>query len=248
MSSEKIVFDIQSVRVDAFLSSAAKVQQERELKNRLYKLIHRLIRFYCIRYFSYAKEKGYTENDILSSAWLGVENAISKYEKSANCTFNTFIKFHIYNAVNEFLGFRGATKHPKETISLNEYITTDEKLTLEETISDERATDTFIEKEDKLYYMPLRSEVEKLPQYMRMIIYEYYFNGLSFKELANKYHITPREVKNTKIKALRRLKHNAIIRQNYLNDFAYKHIGVERFKSNNTSSTEWAVLMLEELF
>ncbi len=249
MSSEDIILNIKKVRADTSISYAAKVQQEKELKEKLYQKTYKLLCALCRKYFSYANKRGYDSSDVLAAAWIGSEKAINVFEGEKGYKFNTFLSYHVNNAVKDFLGLRSGThKIDIRTTSIYAPISDTDNLTLADTIEDDGAAETFRKIEYFDYYGILYGELEKLPTEIKNVLKQFYLQRMSVKEIAGVSGTEEKQIILIKNIGMRKLRQSQRIKNAYRKDFAYRHTGVNTFKSTHTSSTERAVLLLEDLF
>lgn len=231
MSIEEIVIAIQN----------GDTERKEELWPAIYKLVYK----YCNRYTYTADKRGYTFEDLVSVSWFGVERAIKAYDAEKGYKFTTYLKYHLMNVIHEALGLRGR-KSSIRTVSLDTPVGEDEDATLGELIEDEHAGEPFETVEDRELYQWVRDMVDTLKPKNKAVIQGIYFDGIERKDYADKLGVSMERMRQIEQTALRELRTKKEI-QEYRKEFAYHHVGVKAYGSTWTSTTELAVLKLEEI-
>jgi len=177
---------------------------------------------------------------------FGVENAIKSYDINKNLKFTSYLQYHIKNAVYEFLGWKGKEKII-ETLSIYEEIKGTEDLTIADTLIDNGAVKEFESIENYGYYDVLTNEIEKLSQEQLDVIKRNFFNNETMSYIAQINGKSYNEISLIKRNGLNKLRKSKEIRKHYYEEFGYKHTSLISFNISQTSSTEWAVMMIEKL-
>ena len=231
MSIEEIVIAIQN----------GDTERKEELWQAIYKLMYK----FCNKYTYAADKRGYTFEDLVSVSWFGVERAIKAYDTEKGYKFTTYLKYHLMNVIHEALELRGR-KSSIRTISLDTPVGEDEDATLGELIEDEHAGEAFETVEDRELYQWVRDMVDTLKPKNKAVIQGIYFDGIERKDYADKLGVSRERMRQIEQTALRELRTKKEI-QEYRKEFAYHHVGVKTYDSTWTSTTELAVLKLEDL-
>ncbi len=230
MSIEELVVEIQS----------GNIGLKNELWERIKKLVYKLIN----RYAGYALQHLSEPDELINIAWFGVERAISDYKPERGYKFTAYLTYHIRNVIAEFFGFRGAKKI--NTISLDTPLDDDTDMTICDTIEDENAQQGFESVERQMIGEFVNRQVDKLSPQLKHIICEVFYENKTQKEIAERLGVTPSYVASLQNKALRTLRMRRELRE-YYKEFSFKHRGYKTFNTTWTSSTEWAVLKMEQL-
>lgn len=231
LSIEKLVLEIQAGNLG--------------LKNELWEHIKGIVIICCRRYRDCAQRRGYDLDDLICTAWFGVERAILAYRPEKGYRFATYLSHHIANAVRELLGLRG-TKSVEATISLDDVLTDDSDTTYSDMLEDESAAEPFeaVERDELCSWV--RARVEELEHTQRDIIHGMYWDNLSRAEIARQKGLTAAKVAQLQHTALIKLRRTKEM-QEYYREFCYRHVGLDTFKTTWTSSTEWAAIKRQEL-
>lgn len=219
-----------------------KIQHGEDLKNELFSRIYKLLYHLCKHYADYARELGYSMDDLLSMSWLGAENAIKAYKSGSGARFNTFLTLHVKTAVLRTLNADKAGKDSLTALPLDEPIPGTDDLTYAETVEDESTTADFEDAENRIYYRALYDELEKLPTEQRCAVKRLFFQNMTLRQAAAAEGVSCDIMRARKNRGMTKLRKSQNLRECYYNDFAYHHIGVSTFNTTWTSSTEWAAL------
>lgn len=231
MSIEELIVEIQTGNTEA--------------KNELWERLRRWVYKLCLRYTEYAEKQGQELGDLISYAWFGMERAIKAYDPEKEFKFITYTKYHICNTISECLGWRGR-KRIDETLSLDEPLgDTEDGFTRLDTLEDEGAAEAFEAAEDRGLADWLWGRVDRLDKRQATVLRSYYRDNKSHEKIGESLGVSWSAVRDIKGKALRALRKDKEIRA-YREEFAYIHVGVNSFNTTWNSSTELAVLKLED--
>ena len=222
-----------------------------EYKNQLWKQIRRLVYKLCNRYMQFAYEYCCCdEDDIINTAWFGVERAICAYDAQKGLKFTSYLSHHIYNALKELLGIRGRKEPLNDCVSLDEPVKGEdgetEDLTMLDTLEDKTAPQAFAVINDRLENEWLWSEVSRLDVQLCDTITKHYKYGKSFREIGADSNVSIDCIRQREGKALKKLRQNKAINDYWAEMYGYRHIGISTFNNTWTSSTEWAALKIIE--
>ena len=231
MSNEELVIRIQKGDTGA--------------KNELWECIKKLVYVFCEPYREYAAEKYLEMDDLLNAAWFGVERAIMAYESEKGYQFNTYLKYYVMNTAQELLGLRG--KKQLDTVSLDEPLDEDGDICRLDVIEDEAAEAAFDEVDEAAGARWLWGRVERLPERERDAILAYYRDNISLSEQGRRNGCSYQAMAERKNSGLNMLRKDMELKR-YYNEFAYAtlNVSIGTFKQTWTSSTEWAVLKMEQ--
>ncbi len=230
MSTEELIIKIQKGELGA--------------KNELWEHIGKIVYRYINRYTDYARKHLSEPDELISVAWFGVERAIKDYKPDKEYKFNTYLRYYVNNVIREFFGFRGIKRI--KPISLDVPLNDETEQTILDTIEDEGSQQGFEDVERKLIGEFVDNEVRALkPKYQEVIRGVYYYDKTQI-EIAERIGCSGQYVSTLQHEALRVLRNNKRL-QEYCQEFAYKPRGYKTFNTTWTSSTEWAVIRLEEL-
>ncbi len=220
-----------------------KIQNGESLKNELYEGVYKFLYLICGKYAQYAAWKGYCIDDLMSVAWLGVECAVKSYDAEKGMMFVTYAAFYVKSAIRHFLGFG---KQAAPTLSLDAPVKGTDKLTFADTVEDEQISGEFERVESCDYFDALYAEIDKLNNTHRDVIKRHYLNGETVSSIADSEGVSQNDIQRIKNKALRELKNNRVLKERYVHEVAYRHVGVTDFKTTWTSATEWAAVKVLE--
>ncbi|MTI71920.1 MAG: sigma-70 family RNA polymerase sigma factor [Firmicutes bacterium] len=141
-------------------------------------------------------------DDLIQEGFEVIINAINDFDEDKGCYLLGYIKLMLkYYYLDK-------SKYEKKTISLNKVISNeDESLELLDMIKDEKPLmeEMMIEDESR---KTLWESISKLTKRQRQIIYLYYFNNKSLKDVSKELSISYRTAVNIKGKALENLRKN----------------------------------------
>lgn len=219
-----------------------------EYKNQLWEQIKGLVYLLCRRYMVFYSLGKYDEDEIINTAWLGVECAICDYDPEKGLKFNSYLGFHISNAIREFLGIRGKKDPLDDCSSLDDNIRgadgEAEDLTLLDILEDETAPQAFENVADTLSNAFVWAEVDKLNQRQKDVIYDLYKHNKTLREVGADFGVSAERVRTLERAALRDLRKNAALRDYFADFYGFRHIGAKTFNNTWTSSTEYAAMKL----
>ena len=215
------------------------------LKNELWERIRKWAAVLCRRYAEYGGKMGCEMEDLINVSWFGVERAIKAYDPDKPYKFITYMKFNVQNAISELLGLRGRKRLPE--LSLDEPLGgEDEDTTRLDMLEDKTAGEAFESVEQRELCGWVREQVEELRPDLREIIHGKYWQGMTCAELGRRIGASSDRVRQLEATALGKIRQRPEMRE-YYNAFCYRRVGVNSFNTTWTSSTEWAVLKLEQM-
>lgn len=231
MSNEELVIKIQ--------------QGDTGAKNELWENVRKLVKIFCRPYQAYAAEKYLEMDDLMHAAWFGVERAIMAYNPEKGYKFNTYLKHYVMNAAQELLGLRG--KKQLDTVSLDEPMDEDGDISRLDTIEDEAATAALESVEDEQAAAWIWERVKRLPEREQDTILAYYRDNISLSEQGRRNGCSYQAIAERKKSGLNMLRKDRELKR-YYNEFAYEtlNVSIGTFNQTWTSSTEWAILKMEQ--
>jgi len=191
---------------------------------------------------------GVTIDDLTQEGYFAMLQAVKAFEPERGYKFLTYIKYPLQTHFNALIGLRTRQVQPLNVCrSLDMPIGKSGDMVFGDLIPDKEAGNTFDEIEFCDFYDVLYKSINKLSPQYRDIIHKRFFQNKTFKECAgaNSWQLARERERN----ALRKLRGDTTIRKTYHEyySFGIRHIGVKTFKSTHTSSTEAAVMLLEEI-
>lgn len=179
------------------------------LWERVKKLLYMFSGRYYRKYTEYCERCGVTEWDLKQQAYSAFELSLQGYS-SERGAFSTYLTFGFKRSLRELF----KSKEPLNTAdSLNEVIGgSDNDSTTErgDLFADEKALDfvTAVEDADESEYIKrtIRNAVDLLPEDERMVINEYYFNGKTYKAIAEDNDQSIEYIRQRHGKALKKLR------------------------------------------
>lgn len=163
--------------------------------------------------------------DVEQELYFAMCNAVNAYDKAKGYKFNSYLEYHIMNAIRSIL-----PNKPLQETSYNISVGEDDNTELMEFIEDENARDKIFQIELTDLQQRTREAVAQLPQSERDIITLYFFKNKTFAQIAEIYGITANAVQQTKNKALRNLRKDRRI-QGIYNEFYRHYDGTEIYWS-----------------
>ena len=174
-------------------------------------------------------------DDLLQNAYFGLLRAAQSYDASKGYKFTTYLYWYILSTAR----MRDTSR---DALSLDEPLKEDSTTPLYAVIADAdiEPTEDAIEREDTA--VQVRRAVDRLEQRYRDIIHTRYFEGVPLTRAAKNCGLSPERVRQLESKALRKLRADKSL-------MAYKvvrHKSLASFRRDWTSSTEAAVILLDE--
>ncbi len=117
-----------------------------------------------------------------------------------------------------------------------------EPLTVGDIVPDENAAAEFenIERLDE--YKALYEAIDDLPPDLKDIIQAYYFDGLTYRQMGERYGYDPEHARRLNVIALKTLRKNSKLQRLYREEYGFhntaRHKGLSAFLSSGTSSIE----------
>lgn len=219
-----------------------------EYKNQLWEQIKRLVYVICRRCMVFYSSGQYDEDEIINTAWLGVERAICDYNPEKGFKFNSYLGYHIRNTVKEYLGVRGKNDPLNGYTSLDDTVKgkgeETEDLTLVDTLEDERAVQALENVEERASGKWIWSEVDKLNERQKCVICGIYKHNKTLNEVGQDIGISGERVRTLRRNALKSLRKNTALHEYFADFYGFRHIGARTFNNTWTSSTEYAAMKL----
>lgn len=218
---------------------------EENLKGDLYDAIKRLLYMYCKPYYRIYEKHGYTWEDLISVSWFGVEKALKFYQNDKGAKFTTYLEYHIKRPISAFLGFK---KDDPFVLSLDAPITGTDDITLGDAVSDTESTVPFEEIEKAVAYKEMTEiALQRIPEAHAEILRMYFLENMTLQQIADEKGVSFSYASQLKSNALKKIKAVPELRQFRADEWggAYRHVGVRKFNTTWTSSTEQAIFDIE---
>lgn len=158
----------------------------------------------------------------------------------------------VLSAIAERLMLRGFTDTASDLLAIglnvdsriinNDKVSDHHAIIPTDTVADDSTAAAFAEIEERGRFVPLHHAVDGLPQELRDVIREYYFMGLSYKQIGERHGYGEDYARRLRNKALRRLQNNTALRRCYGADYGLynysRHKSLASFLSSGTSEVE----------
>ena len=214
------------------------------LKNELWERVYKWAVKLCLPYRERAERQNYELDDLINISWFGVERAIHAYDPKKGFKFISYMPFNIRNTINAFLGYRG--KNVMRSISLDKPVDDESGTTLLDMLEDETAVQPFEDVERADIAQWVDGLIDGLDERQKHIVKALYLEGKTAVQLAQEMGCSGSRINQIKSKAFRVLRQKPEM-QEYYQTFCYRTMGIKRFNTTWTSSTEWAALKLEAI-
>lgn len=185
--------------------------------------------------------------DLQQSAMIGILEAKKTYNEEKGSWAN-YSGYFARNEIRNLLGIKKGTI-PTPTISLDEPIDEEGKLTRLDMLADEAAPDAvdLLCRED--VRLTVAEAVDRLEEYQRGAVQNYYLKGKTYKATAEALGVTAERIRQLLTTAKRNLRRDrklrAIADVDRHTNFYYS-VGVKAFNSSRTSAVERIVLWREK--
>lgn len=179
-----------------------KIKLGEESRETLYQEIENFLSFQEKKYLPHAKSSVLDPGEIPSLVWLGIENAITSFEKGRNCQFLTWADRCIRYIFLEEFKKQSTCEVSFETLSGGE----EEGLPFSETIPDPTSFEAFSEKETALDGKKAFDALKTLPEMEQKIITLCCIKNIPLAKCARGMGITESKARSLKLSALRKLK------------------------------------------
>ena len=214
-----------------------------------------LVKRIMSKYFSKCESMGIETDDLLQAGYFAMMSAVNDYDPDKGYKFTAYLEFHCRNKAREALGIRTSKKR-FPLCGLDDIVPGTEDLKISDIIEDENAALPFEEVVEAVYQAQLRTTLDEcldtLPEKERETIKQYYFDGLTLVQIAEKRSVSVEAVRARRNKGLRTLKYSKCARK--LSPFIERHIitstaftrsGFGSFKNTGMSSVEMAAERIE---
>ena len=162
-------------------------------------------------------------DDILQCGYFAMVNAVTAYSPEKDLKFNTYLEFQVMNAIQLTIdrGQRKGMNTPRlQEYSYNRTVSNSEGEEVEiiDLMPDKQSPKIYEGAELTDLQERIWQAVAELPEKLREIITEYYFNGENLPTLAEKLGVSVETVRQRKRQALRLLQRNRALKQLF-NDY-----------------------------
>ena len=195
--------------------------------------------------------------DMMNEAYFAIPSAVEAYNQSdKQYKFITFLRFPLQSCFVSLIGMRtqsGKREPLNLAKSLDEYISEDkaDETTLLDTIKDDRAEfeDNSIDSLALSEVFPAAKAALQNERFFDVLEQRYKYNK-SFRSIGELYGMSAEKIHQIEYKALRELrkpKHKTIAAfKGEFIDMSYTRSGLNYFRTTQTSSVEWAVIMRDK--
>lgn len=199
---------------------------------------------------------GVTEEDLCQSGFLALVEAVETFSPEAGASFLHWLALHLKTAFAQAAGYRSKKRDALDFASdLDAPLQEVDNLTLADAIEAPDAAQSFEEAERVVWLEDLRrtlgAALDELPEKQRETVTAHYYQGKTFREIAEEYGVSLEGVRQYERKAFATLRRNR--HKNRLADFVeertpyYLRVGVSRFNTTGNSAVEEIALIRERL-
>lgn len=205
----------------------------------IYKKCGQIWRFYSEK----LTRHGYTLGDLEQEGYNALVFAVQQYKIEKGYKFTSYLNYALKHVIRDLLSGSDVLNQPG-TQSLEKPLTEDkdgEQLLVGDVIPDERAAEVYDQIERLDEYNVLYAAVDELPREQRETVIEYYFKGLTCKQIDEKHDRTDGSARRLLIKAISTLRKGRTgerLRAVYGVDYGIKHKSLAAFRSSGTSEIE----------
>lgn len=214
------------------------------LKNELWERVYKWAVKLCLPYRERAERQNYELDDLINVSWFGIERAIHAYDPKKGFKFITYMRHNIRNTLSAFLGSKG--KNLACGVSLDKPVDDESNTTLLDMLEDETAAQAFEDVERREIGDWIVRMVDTLEDGQKGIVKALYLEGKTAVQIAQEMGCSSSRINQIKSKAFRVLRQKPEMRE-YYQTFCYRTMGIKRFNTTWTSSTEWAAIKLEAI-
>lgn len=213
--------------------------------------VEKLICFLCnklyLRYNEPLTRAGVELDDLTQEGYFVFLDAVQAYDESKGYKFTSYLNYPLLSRIRVLIG--GKSQTALNTADSLERPMEDD-LILADMVAD--PINDFLSAEDAIYWEQVRKDLENgistLDKLQSDIVIGKYFNGLSNKELEERYNRTYAHIRSVEYAAFRQLRRDKKIKQYWddiISTHAY-HSSFSRWKNTGYSSTEYTALKLCE--
>lgn len=209
------------------------------------------------KYPDMCRRAGVELQDLEQESYFAFLDAVRYYKREAGLKFLSYADFPIKNRFNDLLGLRyEAQTHLPLNGAVNiEKPIGEEDITLQDMLEDPAAAQEFSSLEALIDNKILRDDLEACISNLKPIeaaaIRCRYFDGLTLEETGERLGVSRNMARSREADGLRNLRRgqNGKRLKKYRADIistSYRLGGLGKWKNTHTSSTEWAVLQMDE--
>ncbi len=208
-----------------------------------------LIYMMCGRYWTFYAAKlerhGYSLDDLRQESYNALIFAVRRFKSDREYKFTTYLNYALKRVVRDLLGCATDVLNRSGTMSLDQPIGEDKdggELLLGDTVADDSAAAALEEIEGHGQFVPLHKAVDSLPPELREVIREYYFKGLSYKQIGERHGCSIEYTRQLRNQALRKLRNNRKLWELYGAVYGFhstaRHKSLAAFLTSGTSEVE----------
>lgn len=184
-----------------------------ELLSRLWDNVRIVIFKKCGQLWKYYSGRlalyGYHFDDLYQESYNALIFAVKQYKSEKGYKFTSYLNYALKHVVRGLLSGsdvlnRSDTKSLEQPLAENR---DGEALLIGDIIPDERAAAAFEKIERLDEYRPLYNAIDSLTEIGRSVILEYYFNGLTYKQIGERHALSAERVRQLHNEAIRALQH-----------------------------------------
>lgn len=234
---------------------AIQAKGKPEFMVELWETVYRLVALWAYKYTLYGYKQGtriYEKDDLMQAAYLALAEATESFDPTRGAEFTTHLYFFIRSHFAECAGHHGTKIRPETyAASLDETVGEEYKASHHDLLTDKTAEwafeDAFEAIANQEVCQALFTEIECLPPKQKQAVILNIWEDQPLKETAAAMDLEIKHVRQCREKGLRKLRKTRtvqLLRKDYCT--AYRHVSFSEFQSTWTSTTEAAVLQLEQ--
>lgn len=187
---------------------------------------------------------GCTLDDLQQEAYSALLLAVKGYKAEKGYKFTTYLSYALKRIVRGLLSGSDVLNQAS-TESLSQPIGMDkdgEPLLVEDVVADDTAAAELEKIERRDEYAALYEAIDDLPPDLKNVIQAYYFEGLTYRQVGERYGYDPEHARRLNVTALKILRKNSKLQRVYREEYGFhntvRHKSLSAFLSSGTSEIE----------
>lgn len=230
MTNEELALKIQ----------AGETAYRADLWEAVRKLMYKLVR----PYLPFAERQGYDLDDLIQESYFAMEEAVRVYDPEAGFAFTTYLNFQVKRAARTLLLYWRGQRRYVDAVSLDTTASESEDTPLLNLIPDENSPFETAAT-DRIQNSELRESMKRhLHPEEYKVLQDRYWQCLNLKETGALFGHGADWVRLVELRALKKLRH---FRNEFSDEYCYRHKGLAAYRTSLTSVVEDIALKREEL-
>lgn len=221
------------------------------------KLVYMIARKYYYGHQEICAKAGVEEQDLLQESFFGFLLAVQYFKPDSGCKFTSFLDLPLKNCFNDMCGMRTQRdrKDPVNSAVNIEKPIGEEDITLLDMLEDPAAAQEFSSLEAGMDNKMLHDVLEKCLDTLKPVeantVRMRFYEGLTLEEVGKRLGVSRNMARSREADGLRNLRRgeSGKMLKPWRADIistSYHLGGLGKWKNTHTSSTEWAVLQMDE--